>query len=119
MNVWAFAKVDDDAARKLVYESIKKGKSRFGWSGDLDSDLRKKWDSKQAFLLSIKNDDWIVHVNMPQWGRCVAVRVIGEYAHDEGLKCEWGNDFRHFVPIDVSCNGGRCSKTHKILFTCF
>lgn len=34
MNVWAFAKVDDDDARKLVYESIKEGKSRFGWSGE-------------------------------------------------------------------------------------
>lgn len=102
MNVWAFAKIDDDDARKLVYESIKDGKSRFGWSGEPDSDLRKKWDSKQAFLLSIRKGDWIVHVNMPQWGKCVAVRVTGEYGHDEGLQCEWGTDFRHYIPIDAS-----------------
>lgn len=102
MNVWAFAMVTDDDARQLVYESIKQGKSRFGWSEDPESDLRKNWDSKQGFLLSIKKDDWIVHVNMPQWGKCVAVRVVGEYGHDTGLKCEWGNDFRHYIPVDES-----------------
>lgn len=32
MAVWAFSKVDDSTNRSLVFESIRNGKSRFGWS---------------------------------------------------------------------------------------
>ena len=59
MNVWAFNKVTDDDARKKVYESIKLGKSRFGWSQDDKNDLSLKdnWTpehGKQRFLLEIQ-----------------------------------------------------------------
>jgi restriction endonuclease Mrr len=103
MTVWAFAKIDDSDARKAVYKSITiDGKSRFGWSSKDSDDLRKKWNGKQAFLLSIKPGDWIVHVNMPEWGKCVAVQVIGVYDFDNGINCDWGIDFRHSIPIDIN-----------------
>ena len=101
MTIWAFAKIDDTKARKAVYESIKNGKSRFGWSSNDKDNLKKYWNGKHAFLLSIKARDWIVHVNMPKWGMCVVAKVVGEYDFDDGVKCSWGNDFRHNIPIDV------------------
>jgi hypothetical protein len=99
-NVWAFA---DPGERTLVYESLKNGKPRFGWSDDDEHNLRGPWSenhSQQMFLLQIKAGDWIVHVNCPDWGECVAVKVVGEYGFDAGLKCKYGVDFRHFIPID-------------------
>lgn len=101
MQVFAFAKVSDDDARNKVYKSVKQGKSRFGWSGSETDDLREEWNGKQNFLLGIKKDDWIVHVNMPQYGECVALKVAGEYEFDNaGLECNWGRDFRHVIPVD-------------------
>lgn len=99
-QVFAFAKIDDQDARLKVYEEIKNGKSRFGMWEQSDS-LRKKSFGKNAFLLRIKDGDWIVHVNMPSYGKCVAVRSTGEYGFDEGIKCSWGNDFNNFIPVDT------------------
>lgn len=105
MTIWAFAGVDDADVRKLVYESIKTGKSRFGWSQEPKHNLKGEiWTDqhpKQLFLLQVKNGDWIVHVNCPAWGKCVAVKAKGEYGFDEGLQCRWGADFRHFIPVDA------------------
>ncbi|SFH38895.1 restriction endonuclease [Pontibacter chinhatensis] len=98
-QVYAFAKIDDRDARLAVYDEIKNGKSRFGmW--DQEASLRDRWYGKNAFLLRIKKGDWIVHVNMPQYGKCVAVQAIGEYDFDAGIKCHWGSDFNNFIPID-------------------
>ena len=52
MTVWVFNKVDDLEARKLVYESVKAGKSRFGWSTKDEHNLKLKdnwteWHSKE------------------------------------------------------------------------
>lgn len=97
-QVFAFAKIDDQDARLKVYEEIKNGKSRFGMWEQSDS-LREKWFGKNVFLLRIKEGDWIVHVNMPSYGKCVAVKTVGEYGFDEGIKCSWGNDFNNFIPV--------------------
>lgn len=98
-QVFAFAKIDEQDARLKVYKEIKNGKSRFGmW--EQSGSLREKWFGKNAFLLKIKEGDWIVHVNMPSYGKCVAVKTVGEYGFDDGLKCSWGNDFNNFIPVD-------------------
>lgn len=102
MTIWAFAKVSDSDARKLVYESIYNGKSRFGWGEKDEDNLKVKWNGKQGFLLGITKGDWIVHVNSPQWGKCTAVQVKDQYEYDQGLKCPWGMDFRHVIPVDPS-----------------
>ena len=104
MTVWAFNKVDDDA-RELVYQSIKNGVSRFGWSQRDEHNLKLKdnwssWHSKQLFLLQIKKGDWIVHINTPVWGKCIAAKVKKEYDFDEGLKCSFSYDFRHCFSIE-------------------
>ncbi|WP_023604661.1 restriction endonuclease [Aliivibrio logei] len=105
MAIWAFSKVDDLENRTLVYESILKGKSRFGWSQKDEHNLslknsRSEWHSKQQFLLDIQPDDWIVHINTPKWGECTAVKVIGSYAFDQGLQSTHGIDFRHVIPVE-------------------
>jgi hypothetical protein len=102
-QVFAFAKIENEAARKSVYQEIKNGKSRFGmW--EQQGSLRKNWFGKNAFLLRIRKGDWIVHVNMPSYGNCVAVQALGEYDFDEGIACSWGNgkDFNNFIPVDAS-----------------
>lgn len=105
MAVWAFNKVDDSENRSLVFDSIRKGKSRFGWSQKDEHNLFleqwSEWHSKQQFLLDIKPEDWIVHINTPTWGQCTAVKVVGSYEFDGGLNSTHGIDFRHAIPVDV------------------
>lgn len=107
MTIWAFNKAEEETERNLLYQSIKSGKSRFGWSQKDEHNLTLKgnWTdlhSRQLFLLQVKPGDWIVHINTPQWGRCIAVQVLSEYAFDEGLQCSWGQDFRHYFNVDVN-----------------
>ena len=102
MNVWAFNKPNDSEQVEHVYESVKRGKSRFGWSWRNEHNLKleNNWTdehSKQLFLLAIKEGDWIVHINMPKWGQCIAARVVKEYDFDEKID----EDFRHFFEIDT------------------
>lgn len=99
MQVFAFAKIDDDEARALVYDDIKRGKSRFGmW--DQEGSLLANYHGRNGFLLRIQPADWIVHVNSPHYGHCVAVQAVGTYAFDEGVECDWGPDFCNYIPVD-------------------
>ena len=106
MTVWAFNRAVDEKARESLYQSIKSGKSRFGWSQEAEHNLKiednwTEWHPRQLFLLQIRKDDWIVHINTPEWGKCVAVKVLSEYDFDEGLHVAWGRDFRHCFKVDV------------------
>ena len=105
-QVFAFAKIDNDenesgAARHAVYNEIRAGKSRFGmW--DQECSLKERYHGANAFLLRIQKGDWIVHVNSPEYGHCVAVQAVGEYQFDEGIEVSWGDgrDFNNFIPVD-------------------
>ena len=98
-QVFAFAKIDHQEARQKVYEEIKNGKSRFGmWEQSVS--LKEKRFGKNALLLRVQDGDWIVHVNMPIYGKCVAVKAVGAYGFDKGVKCTWGDDFNNFIPVD-------------------
>ena len=112
VRVWAFNKPDTEEVRRLLYESVKNGKSRFGWSWrdehnlktDRGNNWRNNWTKehgRQLFLLRIKPGDWIVHIHMPSYGWCVAARVVSEYDFDEGINTSDGQDFRHVFQIDV------------------
>lgn len=96
-QVFAFAQINDSAARQLVYEEVIRGRSRFGmW--DQPGPLNDVHYGKNAGLLVIKADDWIVHINLPHPGMCVAVQAADKYMFDEGLACSWGRDFRNVIP---------------------
>lgn len=104
MTIWAFNKVDDKDCRDKIYQSFKDGISRFGWSQEDRHNLQGNewtdWHSKQLFLLQIKKGDWIVHINTPSYGKCIAGKVKTEYNYDNGLDC-WGiKDFRHSFEIE-------------------
>ncbi len=91
--------------------SLRKGEGRFGWSYVGTADLRQLkarietagWNSLsdeekdcfQSFLMELKADDYVVYVNVPDWGRCSVARVTGPYV--------WryeDDDFNHRFPVD-------------------
>jgi len=118
MNVWVFNSPSEEAV-DFIFSSLKNGSSRFGWSyvdnADLDilvksdwiklSDGEKKCLTASRFLLEIRPEDWIVHVNIPKWGYCTAIKVIDKYSFDKN-KNEMGKDYtqtgdyRHQIPVD-------------------
>src|SRR5208337_2174503 len=94
-----------------ILGSLKGGEGRFGWSYNENADLRKLaqriqtagWDSLsddekdcyQPFLLDIKAGDYVVYINIPDWGKCTVAKVTGSY--------EWrfdDDDFNHRFPVD-------------------
>ena len=79
----------------MLYSSLKRGEGRFGWSyietGDLNK-LKQRieqdgWDSLsdderecyQAFLLDIREGDYVIYINVPEWGKCALARVNRPY----------------------------------------
>ena len=116
MTIWAFnspasqdfnSESDRQTVLRKLGESVKHGKSRFGWSTDVSDDLRDvlNWEKArlQLFLLEVESGDWIVHINLPEWGRCLAVKVVDSYDFDDGIELLPGyRDFRHYFNVDVS-----------------
>lgn len=111
-------KGDPDWAQ-MISTSLREGVGRFGWSymkeGDqplADANLRRlkskieesgfgsltkdEGDRYVAFLLELKKGDWVIYINVPNWGRCTVARVTGAYY--------WGSpeddDFNHRFPVD-------------------
>lgn len=101
MKIFTFAKIADKDARHEIYKEIQNGISRFG-TWDQEKSLRESWYGKHSMLLKIKPDDWIVHINLPEYGKCVAVKVISEYDYDQGIQCNWGKDFNNYFKVDSS-----------------
>lgn len=89
---------------ELLRKSIENGKSRLGWSAENKYNLKnEKWtdqDSKCRRLLQIEKGDWIVHINMPEYGKCTAVKVTSEYDFDEGILNGEKMDFRHYIEVE-------------------
>lgn len=86
-QVFAFAPIDSKSAMCGVLGEIHFGKSLCAMS-DQTKSLREEWHDENTFLLEVREGDWIVHVNMPIYGRCVAVQASGEYGFDEGIECK-------------------------------
>ena len=116
MTIWAFNDPTDnsmenderDRIRSLVAESVQSGKSRFGWSSEdrANLNLRNTWADEewrewgqQLSLLDVDENDWIVHINVPEWGKCTTAQVLCGYDFDSGLKVSGGRDFKHFFRV--------------------
>ena len=96
-----------------ILPSLQNGEGRFGWSYIESADLKelkkrvdeKGWDALtdeekdcyQVFLLDFKAGDYVVYINVPEWGKCTAAKVTGLYQ----WKFEDG-DFNHRFPVDPS-----------------
>lgn len=113
MTIWVFND-SNIKAKEFVYESLKNGISRFGWSWFDTANLRTLTDKsfermspdeqnvfkKASFLLGIRTGDWVVHINVPNWGTCTAAKVSEEYHFDD--KVNSISDFRHCLKIEMS-----------------
>jgi len=101
----------DDGWSWLVHEALKNGEGRFGWSYAETAnlhDLRNRiagdgWNSLddeeqdcyQELLLSLNGRDYVVYVNVPEWGQCTLAEVTGPYFW------RWAdNDFNHRFPVN-------------------
>lgn len=97
---------------KFLENSINNGISRFGWSYCDEADLtklkNKPWHemtdvekdcwSQGNFLLGVEKGDWVVHINLPYWGACMAGQVIEPYSFEEDDNDF--EDFRHLLKLD-------------------
>ena len=112
MAVYVFGGPGEDLA-KFAYESLVKDNiSRFFWSYQENFDLNiltsKKWSeldseeinarSKAEFLLQVKPGDYVVHVNVPEWGKVTAAQVIEGYSFQKDLPAGQ-NDGRHCLKV--------------------
>ena len=94
----------------ITYKSLKEKVGRFGWSYVETADLNKlrtriiEGDSLtdeerkcyHPFLLDIKENDYVVYINIPEWGKCTLARVTGPY-----YWCYEDCDFNHRFPVDA------------------
>lgn len=110
-TIWAFNTPNEENI-PFVNESVRTGRSRFGWSYVPTADLRELEDrpwtemteeeidcfKKSNFLLRVSPGDWIVHINVPSYGQCIAAQAAGVYEFD-AEPTPFG-DFRHFIPVD-------------------
>lgn len=96
---------------QAVFDSLNDGEGRFGWSYISTADLYKlrdriekdgedslneaEKDCYHPFLLEFKDGDYVVYINVPQWGHCTLARVTGPYYWRFDSK-----DFNHRFPVD-------------------
>ena len=113
MSIYAIKAPTTQIKVDMVYESLRNGEGRFGWSYVETADLlqlRNRIESNgreslsteekdcyenQTFLLELQKDDYVVYVNVPEWGKCTLARITGSY--------EWRwehDDFNHRFPVD-------------------
>lgn len=109
-TIYALKAGNDTFPASDLFESLKTGEGRFGWSyepscdlnllkakvasgGNLTDEERDCYSA--AFLLDFKAGDWVVYINMPSYGKCAVAKVAGPY--------QWryeGDDFNHRFPVD-------------------
>ena len=101
MRVWSGA----------VFESLQNGEGCFGWSyietanlhelkARIDTDgwdtlNEQERDCYQRFLLDLKENDYVVYINVPEYSKCTLARVTGPY-----FWCYEERDFNHRFHID-------------------
>ncbi len=106
-TIWTFKSPVESEDSQYIEKSVREdGRSRFGWSNKDHHNLTRYVNKDRAdnenlgvtaFLLKIKKGDWIVHINCPSHGKCLAVKVLSGYKWDD--KSTYG-DFRHYFEID-------------------
>ncbi|WP_151089030.1 restriction endonuclease [Hymenobacter baengnokdamensis] len=113
MTIWALKNPSEEEHVAFVHKSLKKGISRFGWSYIHRCDLLQLNDlfwtelndeqtecfKKASFLLDVEPGDWVVHINVPQYGKCTAAKVARGYRFDSAPNEV--DDFRHTLQIDL------------------
>ena len=112
--IYAYGTPSDKQSIEFVYKSLTEDHiSRFLWSYRDDCDLRvlnrMSWDQmnsdqiecwKHAHrLLDFKKGDWILHINVPEYGKVTAGQIISEYDYDNSLPAGQ-DDGRHCFKVE-------------------
>lgn len=108
-TIYALKNSTDRDRDAITYNSLQEGVGRFGWSYVKTADLKtlqariddgdnlkkEEWDCYHPFLLSIEENDYVVYINIPEWGKCTLARVAGPYfwSHED-------DDFNHRFSVD-------------------
>lgn len=122
MTIWAIMSPPSKEMTNEKYKqvttfltnSFQSGLSRFGWGFSDSSNLlnikSKEFSSmsddeklcwKQAnFLLNVAVGDWMVHINLPSSGYCLAAQVVDKYCFEENDNEV--SDFRHIIKINTT-----------------
>lgn len=95
MTIYAMRIDREGELAEPVYESLTRGEGRFGWSYVETANLyelrdrieKYGWnnlndaekDCYQEFLLSLNDGDYVVYINVPEWGQCTLAKVTGSY----------------------------------------
>ena len=112
-TIYALKNTFDPERDAITYSSLPEGVGRFGWSYVETADLKRlqarieagddlteeEWDCYHPFLLGLEENDYVVYINIPEWGHCTLARVTGPYFWNWGGK---GSDFNHCFPVDPS-----------------
>src|SRR5260370_1002962 len=94
-----------------LFSELKKGNAHFGWGRkdvlllsrkieqkgleSLLDEERVAWDHA-SFLLEVKPNDYLVYINMPEYGSCSLVQVLNDgYAFSDIWDLEERGDFQH------------------------
>lgn len=114
-NVYAYNKPDDEVI-PFIYDSLTKDHiSRYLYSNIPNCDLNrlkdvtwqkmteaeKKCWSHAHRLLDFKKGDWILHINVPEYGKVTAGRIVGEYTYQENPPSPWEDGRYTFAVEDV------------------
>ncbi|MDR2355373.1 MAG: restriction endonuclease [Clostridiales Family XIII bacterium] len=88
--------------RERILKSLKAGIGRFGWSYDRRQNLKSEEEyydkGKCRFLLELVPDDFVIYINMPDYGKCTLARVSGPYFFQEPMD----DDFNHCFRVDAT-----------------
>lgn len=113
MTIYALKAPDRSADVEKVYKSLLEGEGRFGWSNLKTGDLyqlrsriethgwhsltEREQDCYHEFLLKVRKNDYVVYVNVPEWGKCTVAQVDGPYYW------RWEpDDFNHRFPVEYA-----------------
>ena len=114
MAKYAYGTPREDS-REFVYKSLTDEQnpvSRFLWSYFPNCDLNRlktlKWEEMTADeincwkhahrLLDFKPGDWVLHINVPEYGKVTAARITSEYEYQDILP-ESHTDGRHYFRV--------------------
>ena len=99
-----------------IFDELRRGRARIGWSSANDQDLRKiqkKVDEGKplneaqvaakrclGFLNRVGKEDYLLYPNQPERGRFCIAQVTGKYGYSNADAGIW-NDFRSFRPCEL------------------
>lgn len=113
-RVWVLKTTDKKTGQPVagVFEELKAGQARMGWSWDDTLDLRviqeklkqgEPLDKEQKeakrclnFLRYVNLGDYIIYPHQPKRGQFSVVKITGEYGYSEATDGLGGGDFRSF-----------------------